>query len=195
VCKSDDPLAQRAHHEGTERMLLASISSGIFGKPGTQLRYACPQTLNEALSIALSVQEAEKQERFNETFYTKFDESVRLLSRSPDRANSGSENQRRTADTREPKHSRSQKNNGRSDISHIRNAQTKSAFRCYECQGMGHFARECANRLKRISNSSAPPGKRDPPERSKHPRSSSENSPQGNERKVNSSGNANEVRK
>ena len=74
VCKSDDPLAQRVHQEVTERMLLSSFSSGIFGKPGTQVRYACPQTLNEALRIALRVQEAEKQERFNETFYTKFDE-------------------------------------------------------------------------------------------------------------------------
>jgi hypothetical protein len=52
VCKSDDTVAQRAHHEVTERMLLSSFCSGIFGKPGTQVRYACPQTF-EALRIAL----------------------------------------------------------------------------------------------------------------------------------------------
>ena len=115
------------HHEVTERMLLSSFFSGIFGKPGTQVRYACPQTLNEALRIALRVQDAEKQERFNETFYTKFDESVRLLSRSPDRANSGSGSQRRTVDNGEKKHSRSQryntqKNTGRSETLNTRNA-------------------------------------------------------------------------
>jgi len=200
VCKSDDPLAQRVHHEVTERMLLSSFFSGIFGKPGTQVRYACPQTLNEALRIALRVQEAEKQERFNETFYTKFDESVRLLSRSPDRENPGSWSQRRTADNPDTKHSRgqrynTQKNTGRAETLNTRNAQTRSALRCYECQGMGHFARDCANRTKRNSNSSGSPGKRDPPELSKHPRSPGENFPQGNERKANSSGNANEARK
>jgi hypothetical protein len=80
------------------------------------VRYACTQTLNEALRIGLSVQEADKQERFKETFYTKIDESVRLLSRSPDRANSGSSSQRRTADTREAKHSRSQRHNTQKNL-------------------------------------------------------------------------------
>ena len=200
ICKSDDPLAQRVHHEVTERMLLSSFTSGIFGKPGTQVRNACPQTLNEALRIALRVQEAEKQERFNETFYTKFYESLHLLSRSSDRANSGSGSQLRTADTREAKHSRSQryntqKNTDRSETSSTRNAQTKSALRCYECQGMGHFAHDCANRLKRNSNSYVSPGKTDPTERSKLPRSPVENFPQGNERKPNSWGNAKDARK
>jgi len=38
------------------------------------------EKLEQQLKIALSVQDAEKQEGFKERFYAKFDESVRLLS-------------------------------------------------------------------------------------------------------------------
>jgi tRNA A37 N6-isopentenylltransferase MiaA len=69
VQKSDDPQAQRIHQENVERMLLASFVAGLFGAHGRQVRYANPQAMKQALTIALSVQEAEKQERFNESFY------------------------------------------------------------------------------------------------------------------------------
>jgi len=85
LCKTDDPVAHRIHRENAGRMLLASLFSGLSGTPGVQFRYASVQSLSEALKIAISVQEAEKQEQFNESFYTKVDKPVRLLSRSPRR--------------------------------------------------------------------------------------------------------------
>jgi len=57
-------------------MLLASFVSDLVGTPGSQVRYANVQYHSEALRIANSVQEAEKQERFNDSFYTKVDKSV-----------------------------------------------------------------------------------------------------------------------
>jgi hypothetical protein len=63
-------------------MLLASFVSGFIGVSGRQVRYANPQTMEQALTIALSVQQAEK-ERFNESFYALFEDSVRLVSHSP----------------------------------------------------------------------------------------------------------------
>lgn len=72
MAKTDDPLAQRVHRENAERMLLASFVSGLTGTPGRQVRYANPQTIDEALKIALSVQEAEKQERFNESLMNRY---------------------------------------------------------------------------------------------------------------------------
>ena len=55
---------------------------GTFGESGKALRYQSPLHLEQALHFALAVQEAEKQERFNESFYTRFENSVRLVSRS-----------------------------------------------------------------------------------------------------------------
>jgi len=49
---------------------------------GKHVRYQSPRNLERALQIALAVQEAEKQERFNDCFFTTFENSVRLVSRS-----------------------------------------------------------------------------------------------------------------
>jgi tRNA A37 N6-isopentenylltransferase MiaA len=81
TCKVGEPVAQRVHQENAERMILASFVSGLTGVPGRQVRYANPQTVQQALQIALPVQEAEKQERFNSSFYTRFDNSASLESR------------------------------------------------------------------------------------------------------------------
>ena len=48
-----------------------------------------------------------------------------------------------------------------------RNARTKSALRCYECEGRGHFASQCPTRLNKLSNSKSLPGRRRQNERSR----------------------------
>jgi len=72
VCKVDDPQVQRIHQENAERMLLAAFVSGLIGTPGKQCRFSNPQNMRQALSIALTVEQAEKQDPSNESFYTKF---------------------------------------------------------------------------------------------------------------------------
>ena len=81
----DDPVAQRIHYENADRMLLASFVAGLTGIPVRQLRFSNPQSLDQALKMTLSVQEAEKQEKFSESFYTSFDNSLRVRSPSPTR--------------------------------------------------------------------------------------------------------------
>jgi hypothetical protein len=66
--------------ENAKRMLLVSFVAGLTRGPCREVRYTNPQIMEQALIIAISVQEVEKQERFNESFYTKFYNSVRLLS-------------------------------------------------------------------------------------------------------------------
>jgi len=79
MCIVDDPVAQRIHREKAEGMLLATFVAGLIGVAGKQVRHANPRILEQVLSIALAVQEADKQERLNESFYTRFDHLVRLL--------------------------------------------------------------------------------------------------------------------
>jgi hypothetical protein len=171
MVKVDDPQIQHVHRENANCMLLASFVSGLEGVASCQTRFCNPQTLEDALKIVLSMQETEKLEQFNESFYTRFDKLVCLLSRSPDRSRSGNENQRQTTDSQAVNHLRSQRVGtpgkvGRSETARLRSVRTGAALCCYECQGIGHCARECLTRQKREAKVSDLSGKRKPTERS-----------------------------
>ena len=105
----DDPVAQRIHNENAERMLLTSFVTGLIRAPGTQCRYANPQSMDQGLRIALSVQKAERQGKTSEGFYASFDRSVRLMSKSPSRTHPDDEKQRSSTDTRAVSNARSQR--------------------------------------------------------------------------------------
>ena len=62
TCKVEDPLAQEIHRGNAERMLLASLVSGLSGVPCRQVRYANPQTMEQALMIALCTRSGEAGE-------------------------------------------------------------------------------------------------------------------------------------
>jgi len=72
----DDPVAQRVHCENAERMLVASFFSGLNGVVGKHSRYASPSLMHQALQIAWAVKQTEKQDRFNESSYTRFEQYV-----------------------------------------------------------------------------------------------------------------------
>ena len=81
-----------------------------------------------------------------------------------------------SADARTVNLTRSQRNKtsgnaGRATVSNSRNAQTKAALCCYECEGIGHFGRECPTRLKRQAKFSESPRERNPSKRSRCSRS------------------------
>jgi len=145
VCKVDDPAAQRIQNENADRMLLASFVAGLAGEAVRQKRFSNPQSLDQALKIALTVQEAEKQEKFSESFYTSFNDSLRLHSPGRMRRDShelrGSADARRANNRRQTQRNMTQRSRNRTKTSANRNKQTKVALRCYECEGFGHFAR------------------------------------------------------
>jgi hypothetical protein len=185
MCKVSDPVAQRIHRENAERMLLASFVAGLSGTPGKQVRYASPSDMQHALAIALSVQEAEKQERFNETFYARFNNSVRLAARSPSRSRRDDRNSRRSPDAPAVNHLRSQhyrppQSYNKPLTSAAQALQTKAEIRCYECQGRGHMAKECPTRQKKMFKPSNTPSRRNPNERTRRSRSPGEKPPRVN---------------
>jgi hypothetical protein len=83
VSKVDDSQVHHAHQANAERMLLAALVSELSGFPVKQCRYSNPQNIQQALSITLTVEQAEKQDRSNESFYTKYDKSDRLFRGHP----------------------------------------------------------------------------------------------------------------
>jgi len=161
MCKDSDPVAQRIHRENAERMLLASFVAGLSGEVGNQVKFQNPQNLRQALTTALAVREALKQEKFAETFYTKFDKSVRLSNQQYDREPAERHSPRRA--TNHLRTRRYERGAGRSGST--RDVQARTEPRCYECEGRGHIARECPTRLKSEKTRNAI-GKENPRERS-----------------------------
>ena len=80
-------------------MFLASFFPRLASKVGKHVRYQSPRNLEQALQIALAVQEAEKEETFNESVYTRFETSVRLVSRSHGRTYREDGKSRHSAET------------------------------------------------------------------------------------------------
>jgi len=197
VRKVDDPAAQRIHHENLDRMLLASFVVGLTGIPGRQVRFLSPQSLDQALKTALSVQEAEN---FSKSFYTSFDNSLRVRSPSPTRhadhrsqpqLTRGMRQLRREVNVIKPhvaaKSQRPQEAGTRGPKLHLYAMSVRGL----------DTSRECPTRLNREANSTNSPGKRNPSERSKPSRSSGEKSTLRTgrecEKKITSQGNAREV--
>ena len=84
MCKDSDPVAQRIHRENAEDAH-SQICAWPVWEVGRQVKFQNPQGLRQALTTALAVREGLKQEKFAETFYTKFDKSVRLSDREDER--------------------------------------------------------------------------------------------------------------
>ena len=71
MIKSVEPQIQHIRKENADRMLLASFVSRLISSTCHQIRISYSHSLGEDLKTALSVQEAERQERFNESLYTR----------------------------------------------------------------------------------------------------------------------------
>jgi hypothetical protein len=155
VCKVDDPQVQRVHQENAECMLLAAFVSGLIGVPGKHCRFFQPSEYSTCFVCRPYGRSGVKRERFNGSFYTKYDKTARLLSRSPGHGTWGEENSSFTENTHSNKPNyRASRSSGFSS----RSAQTESTLRCYKCQGIGHFGRECPTRFRRESQNA--PGRK-----------------------------------
>jgi len=69
VPKVEDPLLQKYHYDQAQRMVLSTFIAWVSGNPGQHLRFQMPATVDEALQIAVTVFEAEAQEKINLAFF------------------------------------------------------------------------------------------------------------------------------
>jgi hypothetical protein len=94
VPKVEDPVQQKWHYEQAERMLLASLISGLSGEVGKFTRFNLPVNMSEALKIATTVNQAQTDDRSNECFYVDQQRTRRRSGRA-------SQEQRRNRNTRD----------------------------------------------------------------------------------------------
>ena len=99
MSKVNDPVAQQIHQENADCMCLASFLAGLSGVVGREVRYAHPKNLHETLNLALVVDDAEKQERRNKTFYMRLDEFASQLPWSPGKKSRSRNGSERSADS------------------------------------------------------------------------------------------------
>ena len=141
--KVNDPITQQIHRENSYRMCLASFVSDLAGVVGREVRYDHPKNLREGVKLALAVDEAEKQKRRNETFYTWSDGFAGQLPRSPGNSRRGRKNSERAADPRTKSQQIQTPRSTRSET------QGSRSPRIYECEGIWRLVRECPTRLKK----------------------------------------------
>jgi len=94
-----EPQIQRIYKENADRMLLANFDSGLKGTAEYQAMISHTESLVEDFNLAFSLQKLERQERSNESFYTRSEKSVRLLSEPKRRPDSGNGNFRYSGET------------------------------------------------------------------------------------------------
>jgi hypothetical protein len=138
--------------------------AGLLGKVGKQVKFQNPQDLRQALTIALTVTEALKQEIWPR------------LSTQNSRSRLGFQTGRTTGKLPEGiargarVTTRKQGADRSGTTSSTRDVQHRSEPRCTECEERGHLARECPTWQKRKRTQNAP-GRKNPSERSNRSRS------------------------
>jgi hypothetical protein len=124
--QTEDPVAQRMCNDLINRMMVAAFTGGLRGNPGDQVNRTMPSTMDEAVRIALTVEQSDSCRQKAQTFY----------------ANTGSRPEERKQNRRD-----SGRGGGPKFVK-----QATSEVVCYECKGRGHFAKVCPTRLERLDS-------------------------------------------
>jgi hypothetical protein len=147
---TDDPRIRKIYQEQAKRMILTSFSAGLSENPGKQVRYLMPKRIEEAVQLAVTVAQAELQKRRNKTFLLEaptlhFTLAGRPLGSAQNPANLCRPSQQ-TNSVAKPDRGRHRTRNRQPSCDRDR---TEATLRCYECDGIGHFARVCPTRKNR----------------------------------------------
>ena len=132
--KRTDPTSLM-YKENLDRMHLAAYMSGLIGSPGTQVHFRLIDTLEEAVRIAVVVEQAERK---GDAFYVEGREGD---FRSPKSSFRGPRDRHR--ERNEPRKQHSEESARRR-----KESAEANEFRCFECD-RGHMARDCPTRRNR----------------------------------------------
>jgi hypothetical protein len=80
IMQVDDPVLQKFHYKQAERMLLASFTARLTAPAGKYVRYNRPETISEALEIAIAVQQAEEQDHIADSLFAK-EKKIRMMNK------------------------------------------------------------------------------------------------------------------
>jgi hypothetical protein len=127
---SDDPAVLKACSDQADRMVLAAFTNGLGGNPGKHIRYNLPTSIEDAIHLAVTVEQAEACHPKSDAFYLE-EKANEIRDRKGDRR----------AQTRDSGwRSNSPRKNGQASDSTERLAVgVDRDATCYSCGGRGHY--------------------------------------------------------
>jgi hypothetical protein len=134
----DDPNAQHKCNVLANKMIIAAFTEGLRGNLGNHARIAVPTKMEDAVNIALTVEQAEASKKHGDTFYVE--------------NRSGHPHQSRAPETRRKRDEGPNRGNEREEVD-----WEDSEMTCFACGGKGHRSRDCATRKARRKARDRPP--------------------------------------
>jgi hypothetical protein len=137
-----EPAVQRACNAMVDKMVLAAFKEGLRGKPGDQTRFGGPATLEEAIRIAVTVEQAEACRPKPDAFYLEKErKGEKPFGKKKGEGKDGK------FDSSRRRSSPFQRDRRGRDSGQRPESKATSDTRCYNCSGYGHFARVCPTRV------------------------------------------------
>jgi hypothetical protein len=149
---SDDPAVLKACSDQTDRLVLASFTNGLGGNPGKHARFNLPTSIDDAIHLAVTVEQAEACNPKSDAFYLD-EKASEMRDQRRDRRNQPRDRGWRSNSPR--------KTGQASDATERLAGGIDRDATCYSCGGRGHYSRVCPTRLAQTGDIDRYAGNRD----------------------------------
>jgi hypothetical protein len=135
---SDDPAVLKACSDQADRMVLATFSNGLGCNPGKHARYNLPTSQEDAIRVAVTVEQAEACHPKSDAFNLE-EKAIENRDRKGERRIQTKDRGWRSNSPR--------KNGQASDPTERLASGIDRDATCYSCGGRGHYSRVCPTRI------------------------------------------------